>query len=192
MRRVVVLTAGALAALALASTAGCSSSTKGTASTNAGTVVGGAQTSRGAATSASASASTPAGSSDIVDVCSLLTAAQATTLNKVTYSSTTPASPAGGMGTCTYKNTGSADPIDIQDLTVTVVSMPACWSELKSADGPGTAISGVGDAAFGAQIGIDFEVGSRCVTIRGLTHAEIQGNYAPDIAMAKIIIAKLG
>jgi hypothetical protein len=50
---------------------------------------------------------------------------------------------------------------------------------------------GVGDAAFGAQIGIDVKAGSRCVFIRGLTHAELLANYAPDVAMAQIILAKL-
>jgi hypothetical protein len=126
-----------------------------------------------------------------VNVCSLLSAAQATRLNKVTYSSATPGHATTGYDTCTYKNTGSADPIDIQNLTVSVLSVGGCWSALQSADGPGKAVSGVGDAAFGAEIGMDVKVGSRCVTIQGLTHAELEGNYAPDVAMAKIILAKL-
>jgi hypothetical protein len=74
---------------------------------------------------------------------------------------------------------------------VTVLSISGCWTALQSADGPGKPVSGLGDAAFGASIGIDVKTGSRCVTIQGLTEAELQSNYAPDIAMAKIILAKL-
>ncbi len=145
-----------------------------------------------AGTTAAPAATTHTSGSGSVDACSLLTAAQATALNNVTYSSATSSTPYSGSSTCTYKNSGSADPVDIQDLTVSVLSVPGCWSGLQSAEGPGKAISGIGDAAFGFQIGIDIEVGSRCVTIKGLTHAELMDNYAPDIAMAKIILAKIG
>jgi hypothetical protein len=205
MRRSVTLAASALAALALATTAGCSSTTKGSASTEpittttaAGAGAGsaaGAGASTGAATSktsAPASAAAQSGGSGGVAACSLLTAAQATSLNNVTYTAASPGHPANGYDTCTYKNGGSPNPVDIQDLNVAVLSIPGCWSALQSSDGPGKALSGVGDAAFGASIGIDIKVGSRCITIQGLTEAELQGNYAPDIAMGKIIVAKLG
>jgi hypothetical protein len=109
----------------------------------------------------------------------------------VTYSSATPGHPTSGYDTCAYNNTGSPDPVDIQDLTVSVLSIPGCWAALESAEGPGKPISGVGDTAFGYQIGIDIKLGSRCVTIHGLTHAELLGNYAPDTAMARIILANL-
>lgn len=49
----------------------------------------------------------------------------------------------------------------------------------------------MGDDAFGYEIGIDVKVGNRCVDISGLTSAEFKDNYAPDVAMAKIIIAAL-
>jgi hypothetical protein len=109
----------------------------------------------------------------------------------VTYRSAKPGHLATGFDTCDYKNGGSPDPIDIQDLTVTVVSLPGCWTSLQSADGPGKALSGLGDAAFGTEIGTDIEVGSRCVTLQGLTHAEFTGDYGPDTAMAKIILGNL-
>jgi hypothetical protein len=203
MRRSVTLAAGAFAALALATTAGCSSITKGSASTQPITTsaaAAGADAAAGASTgtatspktSAPASAAAQSGGSGGVAVCSLLTAAQATSLNNVTYTATTPGHAANGYDTCTYKNGGSPNPVDIQDLTVTVLSIGGCWPALQSSDGPGKALSGLGDAAFGAEIGIDIKVGSRCVTIQGLTEAELQGNYAPDIAMGKIIVAKLG
>jgi hypothetical protein len=191
MRRSVTITASTLAALAIATTAGCSSgSTPSAGASPTITTAAAGSTSHVAAspTTSAAAQTTGSGSSS---VCSLLTAGQATKLNKVTYSTATPGHATNGYDTCTYKNVGSADPIDIQNLTVSVLSIPGCWSALQSADGPGKALSGVGDAAFGAEIGIDVKTGSRCVTIRGLTSAELQANYAPDIAMAKIILAKL-
>jgi hypothetical protein len=94
--------------------------------------------------------------------------------------------------TCTYKNTGThASPVDIQDLTVTVISGSGCYSDFEQADGPGVKVSGVGDQAFGYQIGIIVKAGNRCLDVSGLTFAELQNHYGPDTAMAKIIIAKL-
>ena len=49
----------------------------------------------------------------------------------------------------------------------------------------------MGDDAFGHEIGLDVKVGDRCVEVSGLTSAEFKDNYAPDVAMAKIIIANL-
>jgi hypothetical protein len=194
MRRSLSVTAGALAALALATAAGCSSGSSLSAGAGPTTTTAAAGSSSQLATSPTASAAAataPTAGSGGVSACSLLTAGQATKLNNVTYSSATPGHPSNGFDTCTYENAGSADPVDIQDLTVTVLSIPGCWTALQSAEGPGKALSGVGDAAFGAQIGIDIKAGSRCVTIHGLTHAELLANYAPDVAMGQIILAKL-
>jgi hypothetical protein len=119
-----------------------------------------------------------------------MTSAQASAINGVTYGATTPGHESG-VDNCDYKNNGSPDPIDIQDLTTTVVSIPGCYAELQSADGPGTKVTGVGDDAFGCEIAIDVKVGNRCVEVSGLTSAEFKDNYAPDVAMAKIIIAAL-
>ncbi|HEY0871731.1 MAG TPA: hypothetical protein VGD55_15130 [Acidothermaceae bacterium] len=109
----------------------------------------------------------------------------------MTYGATTPQQVEKGFDSCTYKNNGSKNPVDIQDLTVQVISLPDCYTQLQQADGPGTPVSGVGDAAFGYSIGIIVKVGSRCLEVSGLTGAELQNNYAPDVAMAKIIISKL-
>jgi hypothetical protein len=194
VRRSGIITASALAGLAIATCAGCSSGSSPSAAARpkitaaaAGSTTH-ATASPTSSTAASSAPSTDAGSSS---VCSLLTAGQASRLNKVTYSSATASHPTSGYDTCTYKNTGSADPIDIQNLTVSVLSIPGCWTGLQSADGSGKALPGVGDAAFGAQIGIDVKAGSQCISIRGLTHAELLGNYGPDVAMAKIILANL-
>lgn len=191
-RRFLACALAALAACLLVLTA-CSSSSSPKAATvgTSGTAASspGANATKPAASSGSATAK-KSGSSG-VDVCSLLTAAMASSINEVTYGSTKSQSPTSGYDTCTYKNMGSPDPINIQDLTVSVLSISGCWSSLQQADGPGTNVAGVGDAAFGYGIGIDVKDGNRCLEVSGLTHAELQNNYGPDIAMAKIILANL-
>src|ERR1700722_8573476 len=97
----------ALSALAPVTTTGCSSSSNGSggviaALQTASTPAGGSSTSPAAHTPSPASTSSAQkGSAADVDVCSLLTAAQATSLNNVTYSSATPGSPASYYKTCT-------------------------------------------------------------------------------------------
>jgi hypothetical protein len=169
---------------------------------------GGASSVAGAPTAATGGASAPdspgqsaasntskaagSGGSGSVDACSLLTVAQASSLNDITYTSAKAQSPTNGYNICIYHNSGKhPDPVDIQDLTVTVLSIGDCWAGLQQADGPGTKLSGVGDEAFGAEIGIDVKSGNRCLTVSGLTHSELEGHYAPDIAMAKIILGNL-
>lgn len=146
------------------------------------------------AASSSSPAATPApaaGGGSTVDVCSLLTPAQASSINGVTYGAATPQHFEAGLDVCDYKNNGSPDPIDIQDLTTQVVSLSGCYTQLQQSNGPGVKVSGVGDDAFGYEIGIDVKVGNRCVEVSGLTSAEFKDNYAPDVAMAKIMIAAL-
>ena len=75
---------------------------------------------------------------------------------------------------------------------MTVISLSGCYAELQQADGPGTPVASIGNAAFGYQIGIIVNDGSRCIDVSGLTHAELQNDYAHDTAMAKIIITALG
>ena len=120
-----------------------------------------------------------------------MTSAQASAINGVTYGAATPQHFENGLDACDYKNNGSANPIDIQDLNVQVISLPGCYTQLLEADGPGTKVPGVGADAFGYSVGIDVKVGNRCVDVSGLTEAELQDNYAPDSAMAKIIIGNL-
>ncbi len=164
----------------------------------AGSVTSGAATSSAANSSAAKSSaahssSAPAAKSgSTVDVCSLLSATQASTINNVPYSGATPQHIQAGYDSCTYKNAGSApDPIDIQNLTVTLIAIGGCWTGLQSADGPGTPVTGIGDAAFGYMIGIDVKLGDRCLEVSGLTHAEFNDNYGPDVQMATIIVGGL-
>ena len=140
----------------------------------------------------SASAPAPAAGGATIDVCSLMTSAQASAINGVTYGAATPGHLVAGIDTCTYANTGKhADELDIQDLEIQVISLPGCYSQLQDAEGPGIKVPGVGDDAFGYEIAIDVKLGNRCIQVSGLTHAEFRDNYAPDVAMAKIIISKL-
>jgi hypothetical protein len=140
----------------------------------------------------SASAPAPAAGGATIDVCSLMTSAQASAINGVTYGAATPGHLEAGIDTCTYTNTGKhADELDIQDLEIQVISLPGCYSQLQDAEGPGIKVPGVGDDAFGYEIAIDVKLGNRCIQVSGLTRAEFRDNYAPDVAMAKIIISKL-
>jgi hypothetical protein len=190
VRALSVATAVVVVAL---SSAACNPATKSKAAATAATPQTATATAA-AATAATAAATvkpTPASGGGTVDVCGLMTAAQASSINGVTYGATTPQHVQNGIDTCTYKNNGSKDPVDIQDLTIQVNSESGCYSSFQSADGPGTKVPGVGDDAFGYQIGIIVKLGSRCLDVSGLTDAEIQSNYTPDVAMAKIIISKL-
>lgn len=127
-----------------------------------------------------------------VDVCSFMTSAQASAINHVTYGAAKGQHAQAGYDVCSYDKTGKlADPIDIQGLDVTVIALPNCYPELSKTDGPGKPVPGVGDQAFGYQIGIVVDVKGTCLEISGLTHSEFRGDYTHDIAMAKIIIPKL-
>ncbi|HEX3713484.1 MAG TPA: hypothetical protein VHV09_11890 [Trebonia sp.] len=167
------------------------SSAAAAAAASAGITSSAGATSQAAAPAASAATSAAGAAVSGVNVCSLLSAAQVSAINKVTYGTGTPKQLAAGWTECDYPNKGSADPVDIQALNVGVQTFAGCWSALQRADGPGTAVSGIGDAAFGYEIGFDLHTGSTCVTIQGLTHAEFSGDHGPDEAIAKIVLAGL-
>jgi hypothetical protein len=190
------LTAAGLIVIAVSATACSKAATPSGGSAPASSVSARASQAASAGVAATAAEGTTAaasgGGGGSVDVCSLMTSAQASSINSVTYGAATPKHVTNGYDTCTYKNTGKhASPVDIQDLTVTVVSLSDCYSQLEKADGPGVKVSGVGDDAFGYGIGIIVKVGDRCLDVSGLTDAELQDNYGPDTTMAKIIVAKL-
>jgi hypothetical protein len=184
-----VVVASATAACGPAATPGAGTTPASSAAASGNPAAAGAP----AGTAASAAGTTVAGSGGgTLNVCSLMTSAQASSINSVTYGAATAKHVTNGYDTCTYTNTGThASPVDIQDLTVTVVSTTSCYNELEQADGPGVKVSGVGDDAFGYQIGIIVKAGNRCLDVSGLTFAELKNDYGPDTAMAKIIIAKL-
>jgi hypothetical protein len=117
-----------------------------------------------------------------INVCSLLSPAQASAINKVSYGPGALKQVTAGWEQCRYPNKGGVDPVDIQALAVDVIAIADCWDELKTSDGPGTAITGVGDEAIGFQIGLLVRTGSTCVQIEGLTHAELNGDHSRDEA----------
>jgi hypothetical protein len=189
MRSKELLTAAGLAAMLTAATA-CGPKT----TTASGTTSPPPATASGPA-AAAAPASTPAGgaASGTVNVCSLMSSAQASAINQVTYGAAKPQHVQAGYDICTYANTGThASPVDIQALTVTVITISGCYAQMQQAQRPGKAVAGIGDAAFGYSIGLVVNDGGRCIDISGLTFAELQNDYTRDVAMAKIIIGALG
>jgi len=90
----------------------------------------------GGSTAASARAAASAGgtargasAAGATDVCSLMSSAQASAINHVTYGAATPQHVQAGFDTCTYANTGQhADPVDIQRLTVSVIALAGAIS----------------------------------------------------------------
>lgn len=193
MRRTKLLMAAGAAAMLMAATACGPKTTAGSAAPET-TPPAQASGPPAAAAATSASGAAPAaGAAGASNVCSLMSSAQASAINHVTYGAAKPQHVEAGFDTCTYANTGQhANPVDIQALTVQVITLPGCYGELQQADGPGTAVKGIGDGAFGYHIGIVVNDGGRCIDISGLTDAELQNDYAHDVAMAKIIITALG
>jgi hypothetical protein len=191
MRRKELLMAAGLAAVLMSATACGPKTTTGSASGPPAAVTP-ANTPAASAAAGGGNGSS-GGSGGATNVCSLMSSAQASAINHVTYGATKPQHVQAGYDTCTYANTGQhADPVDIQQLTVSVIAISGCYGEMQQADGPGTAVAGIGDAAFGYQVGLIVNDGGRCIDISGLTHAELQNDYTHDVAMAKIIITALG
>ncbi|HTR95651.1 MAG TPA: hypothetical protein VMI73_28285 [Trebonia sp.] len=144
-----------------------------------------------AASTASAAAASGAGAVAGINVCALVSPAQASAINKVSYGAGTPKQVTAGWEQCQYPNKGGADPVDIQPLSIDVIAIAGCFDQLKATVGPTTAISGLGDAAIGYAIGLLVRTGSTCVQVQGLTHAELNGDHSRDEAIAKIVLAGL-
>jgi hypothetical protein len=197
MHRTGLLMAAGLAAVLLSASACGPKTTTGSAAPGT-TPPPAAQASGSPAATAPASTSVggaaPAvGAAGASNVCSLMSSAQASAINQVTYGAATPQHVEAGFDICTYANTGQhADPDDIQRLTVSVITLSGCYARLQQTHGPGTPVAGIGDGAFGDQVGLIVNDGGRCIDISGLTHAELQNDYAHDVVMGKIIIAALG
>ena len=164
-----------------------------TGTTAASPSTGGATLAASAAACGGNGSSGGNGSGGAANVCSLMSSAQASAINSVTYGAAKPQHLQPGYDTCTYANTGRhTDPVDIQALTVSVIALSNCYVQLQQAEGPGTTVTGIGDAAFGYQVGLIVNDGGRCIDVSGLTHAELRNDYTHDVAMAKIIITALG
>lgn len=145
--------------------------------------------------SPSASTAQPASPPRDVDVCGLLSAADVSAPGGVTYGAATPVHLTAGWNQCSYANAGHSDPVDIYPLRVEVLTISGCYALLQSttADATDTTpVAGVGSRAFGYRIGIVTQAGSSCVKVQGMTHAELDGDYSRDIAIARLLISRLG
>jgi hypothetical protein len=173
-RAAAVLVAVSLTAMSLA---GCKSTSTTTASSGnpaaKNTGAGGAATS--AATAAPAS----------VDVCSLLTAAQASAIIGYTY--TTASSTAGQ---CNYATTKARIPMFIIVNTDPWAQESATLTADASGE-PLVTISGVGDNAAGAGTEFGAQSGKWIIDINGGDPDGTGAAYPKSIALAKAIIAKL-
>lgn len=99
-------------------------------------------------------------------VCSLLSAATASSLSDVTYGSTQNKHLMTGYDQCTYKNAHSApDPVNIFDLEVSVLTVANCYQQESSAIGPGKPVAGIGRRAFGYGIGIVVDAAGKCIEV---------------------------
>lgn len=199
MPRITLVELATLVAASL-TVAGCSSSggskPTGQAPTTAASGPAG-QVSSGGKKSTSTSKAPNAASGGTIDVCSLMTSAQASAINKATYGAAASQHLQTGFDRCNYTNTGKPGAPDvIQDLTVTVISVPNCYERMKSnfklgSGSSGKPLSGVGDEAFGHYNGIVVRVGSSCLDVSGLRHSKADTDYHRDIAIAKLVIGKL-
>ena len=176
----------AVALAVVAGLAGCS--TGGPGSSAPGTTPGGTSASSPAAGGTSGSSG---GSSADINVCSLLSVDQATTLvAKYPYSASTPTTIAKGQDMCTYANTG---PLPDMIVIVYQANSGVSFSTLTSASGATTSVSGVGDKAATGDIELDVQAGSRLIAVQAAGGIGYDGNtFAGAIAVAKAVIAALG
>lgn len=171
--------AAALAAVCLAamSLAGCksSSTTTGPAANPAATSAAAGGTTTSAATAASAS----------VDVCSLLTPAQASAIVGYTYTTATPST-----GQCSYATTTAPIPMFIIVSTGSW-SQESATLQADGSGGPLVPIAGVGDKAAGADVEIGVQSGKWIIDIHGGDPDGTGAAFPKSVALAKAIIAKL-
>jgi hypothetical protein len=144
-----------------------------------------------AAGSAGTSASTSGGGGGAeINACSLLSAAQASSLAGKQYTAATPSTLATGYDQCDYANTSF-------DLTVIVyqpssgVTFETLTSIQSGAGGTVTNVSGVGDKAIVGSIELDVQTGDRLIAVEGAGGTLLPGGYSGAVAIAKAIIAAL-
>ena len=178
MHRITVMAAAGLvtAAIAIAGCGGSAAATNNPQSTPGG--------------STGAAASTPGGGASVeINACSLLPAAQASSLGGKQYTAATPSTIAAGQDQCAYTAA------DGSDLTV-IVYQPssgvtfAMLTSVQTGVGTVTNVSGVGDKAIAGYIELDVQTGDRLIAIEG-GGGTLTGDYSHAVAIAKAIIAAL-
>jgi hypothetical protein len=125
-----------------------------------------------------------------VDTCSLMTAAQASTLVGKHYDAAATQTPATGIDQCTYNAANNG-----LDLVV-IVYQPdsgvtfAMLSSVQAGAGHVTQLSGVGDKAIAGPIEIDAQSGNHLIAVEGAGGTLI-GTNTHAIAVAHAIITGL-
>lgn len=175
----------------------------GLAGCGAAATAGGRSASSGSAaaspsdpTSSPAAAAASSGGTQATDVCALLSSAEASAINGVTYGATAGKHLEQGWDQCIYQNTGQHDnPVDIQNLEIEVLTRSDCWTLLGESLGGGPSaqkpVAGVGDAAFNWGDGLAVRAGTRCLNIQSMTYADLTGDSSHDIALANIVLGRL-
>ena len=187
MRTQTLLAVGGLALVALGAAA-CSGGSKPAAADAAPVSASSAAASPGS--SAGTSSGNSGGSAQVLDACTLLPLARASSLAPRHYSAAKPKTIAPGQDQCTYKS-----PDNGSDLVVIIyqpgsgVTWPMMTSVLKGA-GTVKSVSGVGDKAMVGSIELDAQAGSRLVAVQG-AGGTLTGSYGGAAAIAKAAIAGL-
>jgi hypothetical protein len=164
--------------LAAVSAAGC---TSGTTANSAASTAGGSASSSAPAPAASTA---PAGA---VDVCSLMTASQASTIVGVTYSAAN-----GSSATCTYPTTAAPVPMSIFVSAASDADWTAELATIQEGTGeiPAT-FSGVGDHAAGGGTEFGVESGKWIIDILGGDPLGNGTTFPKSTALAQALIRQL-
>jgi hypothetical protein len=182
MRLPATLTAVTLMLVALSVTACSSKSTTSIASSTASTPLAAGGAGTGTATSAASG-----GASSSVNVCSLLTAAQASSIVGVTYTAAKLSQNfAGSM--CAYTGTTVPVPMNVF-LTVNAGSTAAWNEELSELDPSPVTINGLGDRAVTTTDQLAAQSGNWIVQVDGGDPVTVGGAFTKSIAVAKAILA---
>jgi hypothetical protein len=189
--RVPVVFAAASLILVAASATACSSGAEPAGTTTSPASTAASQPTTGAqATAASQPTTGAGGAASTVDVCSMISAARASAIVGVTYSSAT-----GSLGgeVCTYATTDAPIP-----LSISVQPGPGTtgWTEELGIiqEGGGSApvtLTGVGDRAAGGGNEVGVQDGSHIIDILGGDPVAASNAYPKSVELAKAIIAVL-
>ena len=193
MKRFTIAASAGLVAIAFA-VAGCggsaATSAPAAATTSGAPAAASTNPQPTAAGTAGASASTSSGGAGAeINACSLLSAAQASSLGGNQYTAATPSTIATGQDQCDYANAGGSDLMVIVYQPSSGVTFDMLTSVQKGV-GTVTNVSGVGDKAIVGSIELDVQTGDRLIAVEG-AGGTLTGGYSGAVAIAKAIIAAL-
>jgi hypothetical protein len=182
MQRFIVTASIGLVAVAFA-IAGCAGTGSPTTTGPSGSLTASEPTFAGTSSSSGGGAGTE------INACSLVSAAQASSLVGGQYTAATPSTIAPGQDQCGYARA------DGSDLTVIVYQASSgvtfeMMTSVQSGAGTVTNVSGVGDKAIVGPIELDVETGDRIIAVEG-AGGTLGGDYNGAVAIAKAVIATL-